>query len=249
LARVILLSGAVAGVRRLYRAGLKYEAFSAGPGQATRTSARRKLFILAVLASTAFVGMLLLVGTSRYYLCWAPLFYLGVAYCADSLMLAFNLVRYEPQLIALSFLIFCAPNYLTPRPNYEFDAVRQVAGRVKEHPTVAGWWAEPDTVLALRGNATAMSIPKGIHEADIESGRIDILLIDRGFRESKTWADQRDFFQRFEREPESWGFKKATGIPTGKFDIYYRPNPAHGSLRDGKSLFDGEFPRLTSGLG
>jgi hypothetical protein len=246
--RVILLSGAVASARFLYRARWKCETLCVGPGPAAWYSTRRKLFILAVLASTAFVAMLLLVGTSRYYLCWAPLFYLGVAYCADSLMRAFNFFRYEAQLIGLSFLIFCSPNYLTSRPNYEFDAIRQVAARVKEHPTIAAWWAEPDTVLALRENATPISIPEGIHQADIESGRIDILLIDQGFRESKTWAEQRDFFQRFEREPESWGFRKATDIPTGKLDIYYRPNSARASLRSGKSLFDGEIPGLTSGL-
>jgi hypothetical protein len=114
---------------------------------------------------------------------------------------------------------------MVPRPNYELDAVRHVAPCVKDYPTVGAWWANPDTVLGLYGKASPFSISDGIHQTDIENGKIDILLIDGNFRGTKTWADQRDFFEQFERQPETFGYKKAAGIPTGRFDIYYKPRP------------------------
>jgi len=237
LVRVILFPGAVIGALRLCRFGWKRDDFSFGSICASmrRNSTRRKLFLLLLLLSTSSLAVVLLVGTPRYFLGWTPLFYLGVAFCADSLLRAFSLIRYESLLVALSFLFLCAPNYLVPRPNYEFDAVRHVAPYVKDYPTVGAWWADPDTVLALGEKAKALSISDGIHPADIESGKIDILMVDANFRETKTWADQRDFFEQFERQPEAFGYKKAAGIPTGRFDIYYKPKPVTIFTRREKS--------------
>jgi hypothetical protein len=215
MVRILLLICAMVGMARLARAGWKCDISGCN-------ATRRKLLLLGLLFSTSFVAMVLLVGTPRYYLCWVPLFYLGVAYCADSLLRAYNLFRYESLLVALSFIFLCAPNYLTPRPNYEFEAVRHVASLVRDHPTIAAGWAEPDAVIALRGKATAISLWDGIRQSDIQDGKIDILLIDQGFRKSKTWYDQRDFFEQFERQPETFGFKKAIDIPTGSIDVYYK---------------------------
>jgi hypothetical protein len=216
--RAILLAGTLLGIARFYRAGFKTIFL-----RFRNNAEGRAIMLFLALLTTSFVAVVLLVGTSRYYLCWAPIFYLGVAYCADTLLRQFNLIRYEPQLIVVAFVIFCAPNFLASRPNYEFDAVRHVAASVKEYPVIGASWAEPDAVIALDGKATAISLWDGIHQADIENGKIDILLIDQSFRTSETWADQRDFFEHFERQPETCGFKKAIGIPTGRFDIYYKP--------------------------
>jgi len=117
----------------------------------------------------------------------------------------------------------------------EFDAVRHVAAYVKEFPTVGAWWAKPDAVIALHGKAGSMSIWDGIHQAEIGSGKIDILMIDENFRTSKTWMEQRDFFERFERQPEAWGFKKMKDFPAGRFDIYYKPNRLQGDNRQSYS--------------
>ena len=224
--RIVLISGALLGVRRWYRAGWKGTDFSIGSisALAKRSSTGRKLLLLILLLSTSSVAIVLLVGSARYFYCWTPLFYLGVAYCADSLLRALNLLRFETLCVAVSFIIICSPNYLAPRPNHEFEAVRHVAAYVKDLPTVAAWWSEPDAVLALKGKARAISIWDGIHQADIVDGKIDILMIDPNFRGSKTWVDQQEFFEQFERQPEKCGFKKATDIPTGRFAIYYKPN-------------------------
>lgn len=237
LVRIVLFSGAFIAALRLCRFGWKRDDFSCGSIFASmrRNSTRRKLFLLLLLLSTSSLAVVLLVGTPRYFLGWTPLFYLGVAFCADSLLRAFSLIRYESLLVALSFVCFCAPNYMVPRPNYEFDAVRHVAPYVKDYPTVGAWWAYPDTILALCGKATAIGISKGIYPADIVSGKIDILMIDANFRSTKTWADQRVFFEHFERQPETFGYKKAAGIPTGRFDIYYKPKPVTISNDEKKS--------------
>ncbi len=195
IVRVVLISGALLGARRLYRAEWKRAGFSIGSifAMAKRSSTCRKLLLLILLLSTSSVAMVLLVGSARYFYCWTPLFYLGVAYCADSLLRSPGLSRFENLFVALSFLFLCSPNYLAPRPNYEFEAVRHVAAHAKEHPVIAAWWSEPDAVLALKGNAKAISIWDGIHQADIENGKIDILMLDPNFKNSKTWVDQRNF--------------------------------------------------------
>src|SRR5665213_2744248 len=137
LVRIIIIAGGLAGVARLCRINWKHKfSFDSIPSSVGQNSTGHKLFLLLLLLSTSSVAILLLVGTPRYYLCCVPLFYLGVAFCADSLLRAFNLFRYENLLVALSLVCLCAPNYLVPRPNYEFDAVRHVAPYVKDYPTV-----------------------------------------------------------------------------------------------------------------
>ncbi len=225
--RAILIAGALLGVVRLCRVGWKRDSLSWGSMFAFVASspAVRKLCLLLLLLFTSSVAIVLLVGSPRYYFCWVPLFYLGVAYCANSVLRAVNIRLFESIFVTVSFILLCSSNYLAPRPNREFDAVRQIALQVKENPAVGGWWSEPDTVIALNGKARAISLWSGIHQTDIENGKIDILMLDANFRSSKTWADQRDFFERLERQPEMCGFKKAKGIPAGRFDIYYKPNP------------------------
>jgi hypothetical protein len=217
--RVLLLCGALAGVARWRRAGWK------GRRADGQNSLRRRFFLLGLLLIPSAVALVLVIGTPRYYLGCVPLFYLGVAYCADSLLGLLKDPDYEPLLVGLAFIFLCAPNFLMPRPNYEFDAVRLVASRVKQFPVVAALWAEPDTVIALYGKARPLNISDGIHRADIENKEVDILLVNEGFRKTKTWTDDREFFVNFERRPEGCGFTKARGIPAGDFDIYYRPNP------------------------
>ena len=175
-----------------------------------------------MFASASSVATFLLIGTSRYYLPWVPLFYVGVAYSIDSLLLALSLVRYKVPLVALAVIVLCSPNYLTPRPNSEMDAIRRAAASVKEQPVIAANWADPYVVLGLCEKAKALNLWDGIRSSDIEAGKIDMLLVDRGFRDSKTWSDQRSFFEDFERHPDSFGFKKETTVSTGKLAIYYR---------------------------
>jgi hypothetical protein len=223
--RGVLLVGGLFGAMRLYRARWIWNHFFSKLrhrlGKADSIS--RKLLLLLVLLATSSAAIIFLFGAPRYFLPWIPFFYLGVAYCADSLLTAFRLVRFEGYLVAGSCVCFCSPNYLIPRPNYEMDALRHVAPSVKEHPRIAAWWAEPDVVLGLCGKAEPVSVWDGIHQADIENGSIDILMIDPNLRTTHAWAAQRVFFELFERQPEGCGFRKLIGYPSGSFDIYYKP--------------------------
>ena len=225
MVRGILLVGGLLGAMRLYRTGWIWKDFFSKITQrlARPGSISRRLLFLLVLLSTSATSIILLVGTPRYFLPWIPLFYFGVAYCVDSLSKTFTLIRYETLLVACACICFCRPNFLVPRPNQEMNALRYVASSAREHPRIAAWWAEPDVVLGLCGKAESVSIWDGILQADIENGRIDILMIDPNFRATQTWAAQRDFFERLERQPESCGFKKLIGYPSGRFDVYYKP--------------------------
>jgi hypothetical protein len=224
-ARGILLVGGLLGARRLYRARWVWDDFLPKLPQRLlkSNSLTRKLLVLAALFSCSSVAVVLLVGTPRYFLPCVPIFYVGIAYCVDSLLKTFQLVRLEALFVASVCVCFCSPNFLIPRPNHEMDAVRHVAAYVSESPHIAASWAEPDVVLGLGGKGESVSIWDGIRRADIEDGHIDILMIDANFRNSKTWSDQRAFFERFERQPDICGFKRLVEIPTGNFEVYYRP--------------------------
>jgi hypothetical protein len=182
-----------------------------------------KLLTLVILASTSSIAILLLVPTPRYFLPCIPVFYLGIAFCLDSLLEGLNVIKYENPIIIGACLCLCSPNYLAPRPNYEIEAVRHVEPYVREKPRIAAWYATPEAVFGLRGNAEPVNISDGIRAADIKNGSIDILVIDPNFRSTKTWLEQKEFFQSFERSPTTFGFEKLSNFPSGEFDIYYRP--------------------------
>lgn len=193
-------------------------------GLARPRSLTRKLLLLLVLVSTSSVAIIMLVGTPRYFLPWVPLFYLGVAYSANALFSLFRMVRFEAWLLPVAGLFYCRPNYLKARPNYEMDAVQQVGVHVRDRPRIAAWWADPNVALGFGGNAVAVNSSDGINQADIENGHIDILMVDGNLRGTRTWTSQKEFFGSFEEQPEKYGFKKLVDHPSGRFDVYYRPD-------------------------
>jgi hypothetical protein len=164
----------------------------------------------------------LLVPTHRYFLPWVPAFYLGVAYCADTLFNTFRVVRREGLLVSASAICLCYPNFLTPRPNLQADALRQIAPLLPERPRIAASWADPAVTFGFYGNAEPVSAWDGIQRADIEAGRVDVLIVDANLRASHLWNVQREFFETFEISPERHGFKKWNGSSTIGFCIYYK---------------------------
>ncbi|HZM02570.1 MAG TPA: hypothetical protein VFC44_06070 [Candidatus Saccharimonadales bacterium] len=223
--RVIFLWGGALGAMRLCHDKERWRGFFSRVirGLETPNSLTRKLLLLSILLASSFPAILLLVPSERYFLPCMPLFYLSVAYSMDCLLRTPGLARYEAPLLVLACIVLCRPNYLTPRPNYEMDAVRHVAPYVKSNPRISGWWANPDVVLALHGDAEALGITDGLRTADIEQGRIDILLIDDNFRSTVLWSQHRAFFEHLERQPEEFDFKKLTNYPSGRFDVFYKP--------------------------
>ncbi len=223
--RVVLLAGTIAGARHVYqtRTTLRNPGGGLARGLRAEGPLARSLILLAVLASATLPALVLLIGLRRYYLACAPLFFLGVAYCVDCLVSQSGLGRFERWLAVLGVVCFCGPNYLAPRPNEEIDAVRQLAPVVRQSPTIAAWWAEPYAVLGLGGRASSLSLFNDIKAADLTEGRVDILVLDENFRRSRTWAEQRAFFEAFERQPDQFGFRKVTEARTGKVEVYYKP--------------------------
>jgi len=159
----------------------------------------------------------------RCYLPCVPLYFVGVAFCVDAVIKVLKIERFQGFIVAGCVLCLCWPNYLAPRPNLKVNVVHQVAPMVKAHPVVAAWWTDSAVILGLRGQRTPLGLANGIQAADITDGRIDILLIDNNFRSSRTWADRPAFFESFEGDPPQFGFRKLTGVATGRFDVYYRP--------------------------
>jgi hypothetical protein len=191
----------------------------------TPDSTVRKILFLALLSATSLIPIIPFVGTPRYYIYITPLFYLALAFCANLIITSFRLVHFEPLILVATCIGFCSPNFIIPRPNYEADALRHVSSYVRTNPVVAAWWAEPDVLFGFAGKARPASIGKQFRQEDLTNGFIDILMLDNNFRGTKVWADHRDFYVQFEREPERFGFKKLTGVNAGRFDVYYRPKP------------------------
>jgi hypothetical protein len=227
----VLIAGAAIRLRRCYTG-------SSGPTSAPVNSSsselKRRLLILVVLASASSPAIIMTIGTPRYFLPVTPFFYLAIASCAEIVLQCAKPSRHG-LLLLLFYIVACAslcfPNFIVPRPNQRFDALRHIAPLVRQTPVIAADWAEPDAILAFCGSAKSINSWDGIHQADIKSGAIDVLLIDQGFRATKTWADQRGFFEDFERRPEHYGFRKQLDHPTQHFDLYYRPEAGGASDR------------------
>jgi hypothetical protein len=227
----VLLAGGALGVIRVRRFYINFLSSERRKGHMARLGAFlekhivlfRRLLILLLLTSASSAAVIMLVGTPRYWISIVPLLYLGLAFSCDSLLTELSLVRFEPLIVAASFIGFCRPNFIIPKPNLEVQALRHIAPLIRPHPVIGAWWALPDCIFAFRGEAKDISISDGIKAEDIVEGRFDVLMIDNNFRATATWANQLGFFENFEQEPQKYSFKKITEIPTDRFNIYYRP--------------------------
>jgi len=190
-----------------------------------RKALLRKILILFILTSASSAAIVMLVPTPRYWISIVPLLYVILAFAVDCLLKQLRLLRFEPCMVALSFVGFCSPNFIVPHPCFEVRALQHIAPLVRDHPVIGAWWAQPECVFAFRGDARDISISDGINAGDIIAGRFDILSIDGNFRGTGTWLRQHEFFEDFVNEPEKYGFKKVTDVPTGRFSIFYRPKP------------------------
>ncbi len=242
LVQLIMICGAVAGSLLWHQAWRSRKQWSVpiSAVSAVRHDMRRRIVLLSFLAAASGPATVLLVGTPRYFLPFAPLFYLGFGFCVHWLLQFAESCKQATRIadlrstkpaqlealvvVALAFLL-CRPNFLLQRPNYMIDALRHIAPLVQRPPRIAAWWAQPAVVFAFEGHAEPISTWDGITQYDIQTGRIDILVIEWNLRSTKCWAEQRQFFEDFERQPERFGFTKITDVPTGGCGIYFRRNP------------------------
>jgi hypothetical protein len=173
------------------------------------------------------VAIVMLVGSPRYWISIVSVLYLAIAFCCDSLIKTFRSTRFEVLVTISALVFFCRPNFLDLKGNnYEVRAMRAVVPLVRARPVVGALWADPLVVYGFRGEAEGVSAWDGIKSEDIAAGRFDVLNLDRGFRSSKTWAEQQAFFEAFEQNPAQYGFKKLEGIDIGPRAVYYRPSVA-----------------------
>jgi len=196
----------------------------AGKETALRLSVAKRAIVLLLFSSASSVAVVLLVGSPRYWISIVPLVYLVMAFCGDGLLRRIDRPIVDYALVLAAFACFCWPNFLHLKgENVEVRAMRTVAPRVRPHPVIGALWGDPLAVYGFRGEAVAVSAWDGIKAEDIAAGHIDILLINRGFRDSRTYATQQAFFESFEKDPTQFGFQKLDGIEMGPRVVYYRP--------------------------
>jgi len=228
----VLLAGGLLGLWRFYRRCSELGVEKKVRGWRTVDAFFRedpllgwRLLVLVLLACASSVSIFLLVGSPRYWITMVPGLYLALAFTMDSLLRMLKLTRFEPLVVALSLIAFCSPNFILPQPNYEYRAVQHIAPLLKKHPVIGAWWARPDCVFGLNDDAKDISINNGIKTEDIAAGKFDVLMIDDNFRHTDTWVQQHVFFEDLENDPAKYGFKKVDDMPTGRFDVLYRPKP------------------------
>jgi len=221
----ILAGGAIAAAVRIWRIGLFQRPKEWRNSLERSHGDLRGILLLCILATTPLVAILLLIPSPRYWISIVPLAYLLLAGCVEVLLRELAFPGLEALFVALSFVSYCSPNFIVPRPNYPVVALRRVLSLVSDKPVVGAWWPHPYCVFGFCGNAIPVGINDGIFAKDILTGRFDVFVIDRNFRESKTWASQRDFFETFEHEPEKFAFRKLDNTSTGSASIFYHQKP------------------------
>jgi hypothetical protein len=220
----LLLGGALLGKRLLsaWRQSRSASAQRSGEGHG---HLRWQLLLLALFCSAASVAIVLLIGSSRYFISWVPLVYLGVAACFDSLLGLRCFQKREWLLVLPILALFCRPLFLDlgPNENYEVNALRTIAPKLPEHPILAGVYTPPYRAYAFRGRADSVNASDTLSADGLRSGTYDVFIVDAAMRSSRVWNRDRPFFEAFVADPASLGYVKLTEAFTGSRDIYYRP--------------------------
>ena len=183
-----------------------------------------KLLLVVLFASASSVAIILLVPVARYWITCAPLLFLTVAACFDSLLRLRFLENRSWLLCAPALALLCRPLFLGmgPNENYEVHALRSIVPLLAERPVLAGIWTEPFQAYAFRGKAIAVNAWDDLSAAGVKNGRYDVLIVDPLLRSSRAWQENQSAFEEFEADPGRHGYAKVTGSFTGPNSIYYR---------------------------
>lgn len=178
------------------------------------------------LGCASSVAILLLISSPRYWLPLVPITYLGLAWCAELISRSIPKFPAGIFLAVVGVLAFCRPVFLDSKlVNYEVAAMHSLRGKTKPNPTVCALWADPFCIYGFNGKAQPRSIFRGLKREDIITHQCDSLVIDRGLRNSRAWADEQTFFENFELDPVRYGFAKLAQPPNARRKFYYVPAP------------------------
>lgn len=224
LLAALLLGGALLG-RRLLSAWRDSRGASAQGRGGRHGHLLWQVLLLGLFCSASSVAMVMLIGSSRYFISWAPLVYLGVAACFDSLLCLRWLERREWLLVLPMLALFCRPLFLDlgPNENHEVNALRTIAPKLPDHPVLAGVYTQPYRAYAFRGHADSVNASDTLSADGVRNGVYDVFIVDAAMRSSRVWNGDRPFFDAFLADPASLGYVKLTEAFTGARDIFYRP--------------------------
>jgi hypothetical protein len=217
LVMLLFLAGAVAGVVRLagrYRRGASVAAGLDGEDRA-------RILTLVLFTSSSSVAIILLVPNARYWVAWAPLLYLAIAWAVQELEGLARPRWFAGVSLALVAAVFCFPVFWRVSSNQElFRVVRNVAAPLGPKPSVAGTWVMPYTTFGLSDRATSIDGDL-LSIAGIENRTYDLFVVD-DLENTSFWTSHEAELRRFEADPAPFGYRLLREVAPYGATIYVR---------------------------
>lgn len=208
-ALVLLLVGAgsalgVAGWWRARSAGRSTPALSDG-------NEPWRLGLLVALLSASSCAIPLLIPAARYWLSWAPLLYLWVAWSVENLLAASRSRSVEKLALLGAAAAFGFPIFPRLHSNRgTVLAVRAAGEGMGRKPVLAGNFVLPLSAFAFGDQAVPVNAYNGLSFDELRAGRYDFLQFDLLDHTAIAHRNQ-ELLARFEATPEEFGYRLLAG--------------------------------------
>jgi len=170
-----------------------------------------RLALLVATLSASSCAIVLLVPGPRYWLSWAPLLYLWLAWSVDNLLAASRSPKVAMVAVPCAALVFGYPMF--PRIHSNQATVRAVraAGVGLDHkPVLAGNWVLPLTAFAFGDQGVSVNAYDGLSLDDLRAGRYDFFFFD-AIDHTTMGHDNAAFLHDFQATPERFGYRLLGG--------------------------------------
>ena len=138
-----------------------------------------RVLLLVLFTSASSCAIVLLVPVPRYWITWAPLFYVALAWCVQNMLDVWSRGLPEKAVLPLAIAVFGFPVFVGVKPNRGLiESIRVAESGVDHPPVVGGVWILPVSTFAFRDHAVSTGLDSGLTIEELRSGRCDVLVMD-----------------------------------------------------------------------
>ncbi len=185
-----------------------------------------RVLLLLLFASASSCAIVLLIPLARYWITWAPFFYLALAWCVHNILDIWSRRLPEKSVLPLAIAVFGFPVFFGVKSNRGLiDSIRVAESGVDHPPVVAGVWSLPISTFAFRDHAVSTYLGAGLTIDELRGGRCDVLVMD-GLMETQFGVENRAFLMQLTTFPMKTGYRLLPEVAQYGQTIYVRsPEP------------------------
>lgn len=169
------------------------------------------LAVLLSLCSASLVSIFLLIPDPRYWISFAPLLFLWIAW---SFNFIFGQIRNRPMNIAIFavlLVLMSMPMFLNKDSNSNVILkMRASTGKSAVKPKIAGLYPGATAFFAFKDKCQVICVSE-LKISDFDNGIYDFVIADKYLRDSRYWNENSAFMKDFETYPEKHGYSFLCG--------------------------------------